>query len=451
MRRALSIAALTAALALPVRATVDLTLYNSFPLLDSDGVTPLQGLAAYGDLVQLILVGPNGVIDPPDLAGNPGGDDTLYFTTHVGAGLTTTNTGLLVQSGILYPDSFVGTGAYVRFWNSNTVANASHYGNSMLFTLPAGDAFGLAEFDFVPTAGSPRITDTQSGGPAQAIPEPSQLFLLGLAILGGWWYRKHRAALRWVALLAAAVALAQPGPAQLPPPLDVTANAGIRNFDNTTPLPDGALVQLLGVGANGVADLPNPDGSPGGDDTVFATTVIGQGMKPELAGSGRFSTSFYPPPQQGAKVYARVFNAPSVAAATHWGQSATFTVHNVDVFDASALGLAATTQPKGSNPAATDTDGDGQTDFEELVANTNPLDPTERFELAGFVGSSVSVQGRAGRQYTLQRSTDELGPAMSWSDIVTSPVLNFDQNLVLSDPEPPATQKAFYRLKVTMP
>jgi hypothetical protein len=169
---------------------VDLTLYNSFALLDSNGSTPLEGLAAAGDLVQLILVGPNGVIDTPTLAGAPGGDDTLVFTTHVGAGLTTTNTGKLVQTGILYGDSLIGSNVFVRFWNSNTAANATFFGNSAITNLPSGDAFGLADLDFVPLSGSPRTTDQPFGG-GEVVPEPSQLFIFGLILVGGWVWRKR--------------------------------------------------------------------------------------------------------------------------------------------------------------------------------------------------------------------------------------------------------------------
>src|SRR5207249_2911101 len=144
MKRWLAILMLLSA---PVaRATVDLTLFNSFALLDYTN-SPLEGISTSGDLVQLILVGPNGVIDPPSLSGGVGGDDALLFTTHVDAGLTSTNTGLLVQSSILYADIFGGnSNAFVRFWDSNTAANAQYYGTSMVFTLPPGDAFGLAEF-----------------------------------------------------------------------------------------------------------------------------------------------------------------------------------------------------------------------------------------------------------------------------------------------------------------
>lgn len=453
----------------PAFAIVDLTLFNTFALLDSDGSTPLAGISTGGDLAQLILVGPNGVIDPPDLFGNPGGDDSLLFTTHVGAGLTSTNTGLLVQSGILYANSLIGTGAFVRFWNSNTAANSTFYGTSMVFALPAGDAFGLAELDFVPLAGSPRTANIPFSAQAAAIPEPSQLFLLGLMIIGGWLYRKRRKQSGTFFALAGLLALAQTATAQISLPLDVTASAVVRNSDGAilpgnnpaapSPIP-GCLVQVLWVGANGVPDLPDPSKPDlaGGDDTVIFTTVIGQGMDPAVQRPGRFSTSFYPPPTAGSKLFARVFNAPTIAAADSYGQSATFTVSGAEVMDISTLGLTLTTQPKDTNPTVTDTDGDGQTDYAELVANTNARDASDRFDVGGILMTTgpaqtiqLNVAGRAGRRYTLQRSTDELTGPMTWVEITTTGVLTEDTNVVLSDPSPPSSQKAFYRLKVTMP
>jgi len=144
--------------------TVDLTLYNTEPLLDSDGSTKLEGDSGGGDLVQLILAGANGSIDAPTSTGEPGGDDSLLSVannpTFVGAGMVGAGTGKLTQSGMVYDDSLVGETVYVRFWNSDAASTATHYGNSKLLTLPAADAFGEAELDFVPATSDPRTTDT---------------------------------------------------------------------------------------------------------------------------------------------------------------------------------------------------------------------------------------------------------------------------------------------------
>ncbi|MBI5397273.1 MAG: hypothetical protein HZA91_18395, partial [Verrucomicrobia bacterium] len=103
-------------------------------------------------------------------------------------------------------------------------------------------------------------------------------------------------------------------------------------------------VLVIDAGANGVADSPDHNGNPMGDDILIATTTIGEGIAPDIALSGRFSTSIYPPPGAGAKVYVRVLNVAAPGQATHYGQSSLFTVAGVDVLDVSALGLAATAQ-----------------------------------------------------------------------------------------------------------
>ena len=215
---------------------------------------------------------------------------------------------------------------------------------------------------------------------------------------------------------------------------------------------EGTLIQVIDAGPNGVADLPNLDGSPAGDDVLFAATAIGEGMAPNLSQSGRFSTSFYPPPPPGRGVYVRAFNGPTLASATKWGQSNVHTVEGCRVLDASVLGLWATTQPKGTDPLRTDTDGDGHSDFTELLANTAADDAGDLLTATDISDASrVQVEGRAGRQYRLVRSTDALDGTMKWTPVASSGVLTANEELILTDPVPPETHRAFYRVEVSGP
>jgi len=217
----------------------------------------------------------------------------------------------------------------------------------------------------------------------------------------------------------------------------------------------GCLVQILSAGSNGVAHVANLDGSPSGGDSNLFTTFVGQGDYDCVSFAGQFSTSFSPPPANGTKIYARVFNAPTVGQATAWGQSADFTTDGSTVMDLSVLGLKATTMPKGVNLSTT-LDPKGLTYLFELVANTNPQISTDLFAAGSIVVPSqtgqpiqVTVKGHVGRMYTLQRSTD----LVTWSNIASSAtgVLTADTSLMLTDPSPPVSPKLFYRVDVTMP
>jgi hypothetical protein len=180
-------------MAMPARATtIQMELFDSFALVNSDGVTPLAGNATAGDLVQVILTGPDDAINAPNSLddGLPGGDDTVLFTLHVGTGMLSSGTGMLDAYPLNYSSSLVNTDMYVRFWNGTTVADSTYYGNSAIFQLPAGDAFNQSSLDFVPTSGSPHTTDQPFG--LSVVPEPSRLFLFGLIVLGAWMWKKRR-------------------------------------------------------------------------------------------------------------------------------------------------------------------------------------------------------------------------------------------------------------------
>ncbi|MBU0678430.1 MAG: hypothetical protein KJ626_09960 [Verrucomicrobia bacterium] len=216
---------------------------------------------------------------------------------------------------------------------------------------------------------------------------------------------------------------------------------------------EGSLVQIIRVGDNGVPDLPDADGSVGGDDILFDETVIGQGIAPNLVKSGRFSTSFHPPPPSYQRVYARVFDAPTLSNATHWGQSAAFQIQKGAVMDIAELGLWVTGIPIGVDLKNSDTDGDGATDFEELLANTNADDGDDFLSAQVFTAvGQVEFDGRAGRAYNLLRTTNDLNDAtVEWESVASTALLTSPQSIILSDPNPPSEVRVFYRVEATIP
>jgi len=476
MKRTLLIVALMSvaltAMTVPSRATtIQMELYNSYPLLDSNAMTPLAGNSAAGDLVQVILAGADNTINAPNsLSGSPSGDDSVLFTLHVGTGIPSSGTGLLDAFPLDYSSSLINSNFYVRFWNAATIGSSTYFGNSSVFELPPGDAFNLASLDFVPVSTSPRTADQPFG--ASVIPEPSDLFLFGLFVMGGvatWrWTQKKRNNVVSLAGVAVVLAVAaRTASADIIFPQEVWSSAPIvdasgsmlhgtnpNNASNQCTSVSGCVVQIL-IANGGVAHLPNLDGTPsGGDSNVFQTTV-GVGTDICSPEQGQFDCTFQPGPPNGTKLYARVFNAPTVAQATEWNQSATFTVDGVTAMDLAALGLRITTMPEGVNLSTIDPKG--ETYFYELVANTNPQNPNDVFQAGNIVASNggqtvqVGARGHSGRIYTLQRTTGDLANNPTWTSVTTSGMLTADTSLLLTDPSPPNTAKAFYRIDVTMP
>jgi hypothetical protein len=174
---------------LPARATIiQLELYNSYALVNSDGVTPL----APGDLVQVIATGPGDSISAPSVfSGAPSGQNSILFTPNlqVGEGVPGPgNAGYLDVWPLNYTNTQEFTDFYVRFWNGTTVADSTYYGNSSIYELPAGDAFNQATLDFAPTA----TLSTSEPFSLSVVPEPSSLFLFGLAVFGVWMWKKRQ-------------------------------------------------------------------------------------------------------------------------------------------------------------------------------------------------------------------------------------------------------------------
>ena len=109
-----------------------------------------------------------------------------------------------------------------------------------------------------------------------------------------------------------------------------------------------------------------------------------------------------------------------------------------------------------TNTPSADNDGDGVTNSDEYVADTEPLNPTSYFEVTGAwqVGSTniaVLADGRSNRHYHLWRSTNDLVSSPQWELIHSTPLLAFHTNVVLVDSNHNNLGAAWYKLQVELP
>lgn len=116
---------------------------TSFGVYDEDNSTILES----GDLVELIWAGPDGLVDPPQAEGGPGGDDMLLATAAIvnGGSLPPPlqNKGYIPLQTYSYDTEDIqqnGT-VYIRAWNAPDVEQATAYGNSETVILSEGGVF----------------------------------------------------------------------------------------------------------------------------------------------------------------------------------------------------------------------------------------------------------------------------------------------------------------------
>jgi len=110
--------------------------YSSTGVMDTDNSTPLFGNVTNRCLVQLIWVGPNGIIAPADSVGNTTEDASLLGTTYIGYGYPfNPDEGKFVKA---FTHDLLGAGTivYVRAWNDSTpVGPEDSYGDSDTYEL----------------------------------------------------------------------------------------------------------------------------------------------------------------------------------------------------------------------------------------------------------------------------------------------------------------------------
>ncbi|RJS69227.1 hypothetical protein CW714_08930, partial [Methanophagales archaeon] len=120
--------------------SVDITVKSTTGVKDETGAWLLGDGSETSDLVQLIDVGPDGIINPPDENGNPTGDDSIICEIRIGEGYPfNPDEGKFSHSVSVAS----GTVIYCRAWNDASPSTATYYGNSSTMTVA-----GAGDYDF---------------------------------------------------------------------------------------------------------------------------------------------------------------------------------------------------------------------------------------------------------------------------------------------------------------
>ncbi len=198
---------------------------------------------------------------------------------------------------------------------------------------------------------------------------------------------------------------------------------------------EGDLVQILLARDNTVYP-PAADGMPDSRNVVLMTTRIGLGISPTLGQSGRFSAKITPRPGGNSRIFARVFNAPSLEEASFYGDSDLFKVlswrNDIFVVEIAATDIPLDPQDAdgdgvnnswersyGTDAEAADSDGDGLTDGEEILARTDPLERDDALLIVdvlpiGGDDALLSWDSKEGVHYRVEMATGGLHESPSF-------------------------------------
>jgi hypothetical protein len=165
-----------------------------------------------------------------------------------------------------------------------------------------------------------------------------------------------------------------------------------------------------------------------------AVPVTGEGVLLELQFSG--------PPVDLAVTSIRVDES----------QVATVTDPGLDIFDSDHDGVIniLETEVYHSDPTVADSDLDGQTDGQEVIAGTSPTDPGSFFSIQSLIAGAegqikIAWHSVPGRNYCLQSS--ETLEESGWTDVL--PAITADEVITSVTVTPPAaTTQLFYRVVV---
>lgn len=231
----------------------------------------------------------------------------------------------------------------------------------------------------------------------------------------------------WIFILGALLSFARPTFAQQVSVLVSSKNIIQNEYGAVLSISNGAVVQFMLV--NGGILPPDVDGQPHPSNTVVFTSRIGNGLVPDASADGRLNAAITPFP--AGAIFARVFNAPTIAQSSFYGDAQVFspgagavyvmqvggTTNAFDSADDDGDGLNNSWEKSlGSNPKNPDSDGDGMLDGDERRAGTNPTDARSNLAMMKITpqaGGMIMATWDAvsGKTYRLEFTTGDLASA----------------------------------------
>lgn len=228
------------------------------------------------------------------------------------------------------------------------------------------------------------------------------------------------------------------------------------------PVVSGDLVQVL-LADGGLIFPPDPSGHPHALNSILRSIRIGTGVTISEINSGLFGCILTPRPNNGTKVFVRVFNAPTMEEASFYADSQLFTVSTIedtifnadftsgmqplDVTDSDGDGLHNSWEKSyGSNPNMIDSDEDDVSDHDETIAGTDPTDAGSVLEIEEIKRANGNIiltwKTAPGRIYHIEwlnlSDTSMVMNVISGDGMLNNIPVSFDLS----------TNSGFYRLSV---
>lgn len=277
-----------------------------------------------------------------------------------------------------------------------------------------------------------------------------------------------------VAVLLGSVLLSTHAIAQMRLPVRVVAtNAIYDEYGNimrgsaTLPPSECNLVQILWA-SNAVIYPPAYDGTPDPRNPLMENGEfsIGYLISPAITDPGRFCALLADPrPLNGARFFARVYNAPTITGASFYADSQIMTVKDNEIQHARFSSPVQPIDPRDddgdnlnnsweksldSDPNSPDTDSDGMTDYEEFLTGTDLRDEHSYFATVWIESDTsgnawLTWSSVAGKRYQVQYA-DEANPGdyVDVGDVVIA-TTNLTQVLI---EDGAAGERRFYRVKL---